>query len=877
MSNLNEQQFEKFTRIVTEDGVGLVNIIDEDGNSPLLLLSRNNQSTHTFKCMQVMLIKTHNRGAQKGVLLDINYQDPKGFNALHYVCMRYYGNDLHEIIKLLVSYGIDINRTDRELCCNALQLLLKHQHPDRDLFNMIQYLVKAGINLEHKNKQGETAVDYLRQFYKLDNFEDLNGFLNNERQTQFTAINRKSNSDKLLLDSDGTNQTRNRISSGWSTNREDAAIGTGEIKYEQEAEIKDENQQLEEKAITVEITAPEGPTATVYLAAPTGKKLAIAVRDESLQGWNKPQGYFTLFKDIETGYGVFKGVVPIHLNSFTAFRFVQLDSCDQIVRYEGDADRDDHFDELLPDGMYFFIFKESKGGLLNQGKQFLAEKFRFRAKTEKKILTEFLKISFKHAIDQISSWDSAIDIIKDCQEKLERLKCAELTGCIKKFVSDRLDPSGVQPVNLDRLLLLIIGVHDTIKNNFPKDLKHFLESYAEPFSLYLYQFGNLKRNGDLILQVFESIGVQGGPGYSWIPFCFHFPDCNNIRENPKLVGDALIKNMSAMPEALLSKETVTSRVINFLTLHNDLDDINDRLLPIICQKAEYQNLVDRHLLRSVLDQAKTTDESARVLRSRFLKRISDGPVTDEESLKAFFSDLFNKKPSDVIKLASLSREWPESVLNFVKPIVETMINKKVQMPTLQLNNDDYQYFALLDSSMLVDFPEALRKIDEICMKMSKDHVRFGYFQNVPSLKLILRCLAEMDYPVLFLEQSSFEDLQKIVNTLPQNFLQNLDKTLKNPALFDRNLNIHKNGETKNMARRVEKHSDMITEILEKVRRRSIPLVEIKRLQDPKVMDYLKYLGIENKIMLDIQRQVEELKQRHKLYGDLYTQFSWYYL
>ena len=112
-----------------------------------------------------------------------------------------------------------------------------------------------------------------------------------------------------------------------------------------------------------------------------------------------------------------------------------------------------------------------------------------------------------------------------------------------------------------------------------------------------------------------------------------------------------------------------------------MDDVYDRLLSVVCGQTEYKTLIDRLLLKAVLERMKTIDDSTQVLGSQFLERVSDGPLTDEEHLKAFFGHLFNRTPSEIIKLASFSREWPSSVLYFVRPIVESMIQKKMQLQT----------------------------------------------------------------------------------------------------------------------------------------------------------------------------------------------------
>jgi len=106
--------------------------------------------------------------------LDINYQDRNGFNALHYVCMKYDGVNLIEIIELLVDRGIDVNKTEHRLDRNALQLLIENNRNDeRDLFKIVQLFLNKGIDLVHKDANGWTALHYLCRYHNRYTLVDL--------------------------------------------------------------------------------------------------------------------------------------------------------------------------------------------------------------------------------------------------------------------------------------------------------------------------------------------------------------------------------------------------------------------------------------------------------------------------------------------------------------------------------------------------------------------------------------------------------------------------------------------------------------------------------------------------------------------------------
>lgn len=106
--------------------------------------------------------------------LDVNYQDRNGFNALHYLCMKYEGGNLFEIIQLLFGRGIDVNRTEHGLDRNALQLLIENKRNEgRDLFKIVQLLLNGRIDLKHKVANGWTALHYLCRYHNQRNLIEL--------------------------------------------------------------------------------------------------------------------------------------------------------------------------------------------------------------------------------------------------------------------------------------------------------------------------------------------------------------------------------------------------------------------------------------------------------------------------------------------------------------------------------------------------------------------------------------------------------------------------------------------------------------------------------------------------------------------------------
>ncbi len=181
-----EDEIKNLTKAINEDSVGLVNIADREGYPPLLLMFRHNRTKSLHQCLKIFLIRPAFKSATR-VVVDVNYQDRYGYNALHYLCMNYDMEDFADLFKLLTKQRIDMNRTDRELNRNALQLFLKHKR-GRDVLEIVQLMVERGINIKHQTSSGWTALHYLCANSTLDNLVNIARFMV-ENGADATAMN----------------------------------------------------------------------------------------------------------------------------------------------------------------------------------------------------------------------------------------------------------------------------------------------------------------------------------------------------------------------------------------------------------------------------------------------------------------------------------------------------------------------------------------------------------------------------------------------------------------------------------------------------------------------------------------------------------------
>lgn len=638
-----------------------------------------------------------------------------------------------------------------------------------------------------------------------------------------------------------------------------------EKKDHQHAEWQRQSERLVETDKGENMALPN-TTTTVFLAAPTGHTLAFV---GSVIGWKNPQKTFELVKKIEPDFGIFRGVIPVPSRKPSSFKFAIVES-NGSIKYEGSSSWDNREDELQTDSVYYFIFKPQTQNLFysnNGNRTFVSS----NAETRKEIMVEFLSLIFNSALENLpSDWDAAFDILSDGMQKLRRLQCNEFRDGFTKFTSERLQ----LPLNFDHIFLMVVGVHVnrcTPYAIFPTALKEILQLQADPFSRYLFNFsGKVERNKGLNNRVLtETLGVYGGPDYWWILFRLN-RHCEYLKDvEPKKVEDALINSMTVFPEPLTGQESVAARVVNFLLFRSDdLDGVYDRLL-LVMEKS----FLDRLLLKSVPVSNKNVADLTKILCSKFLKGFSqqeptdgsDSSILDKDSLKAFFSSLFDRHSPDdrFADIIQLVCSIPDYFLGFVTPIAEAAIQRKMEALRC-LKAEDLKCYYTLQPYLLIKFPLIQKMMDDAFLRITSQQLSFGSFSNIPSLDLILRGLAKRLDNVPFLKQSILSHLQNSIAKLPRNYFQDLHSAVK-----FKYLGAHRIGETKDVVEAVERHFELVDEIVVQVRSRLLSLKEAQNLQDPHVADYLKYVGLEEGVLSVIRQQLEELRKRHELFSDLY--------
>ncbi len=575
------------------------------------------------------------------------------------------------------------------------------------------------------------------------------------------------------------------------------------------------------------------PMATVFLAAPTGKnhKLAIIGRDLRLGNWKEPRGHFEQIVQISKDLSIFKGVVPVPTLIGSQFKFVLVHTTETKLEYEGEGPSDNRTEELLPDSWNFFVFKPKSKSYASKLMDGVTKLFG-KSETKEGIAVEFFNILFNHILDNmLSDWDGAFEFLDESLKKIHRAvgDCAS-TG-FRVFLNEWLEKPELQ-VNFDQMMLLIVGACK--KNVFTEKIQEVLQPKSEEFSIYLHKFRRMKRKGQDLVVIMERIAIHAGPEFFWIFFRINRQSEIPKRFRPQEVTESIIKTLQKIPVVLLDYSECASRVVEYLVRWNDIEELYSNMRPVFALNANYQQLLDPLLLNKFLYQKSSIEDMTKILRSDLMKKAFQNrefggePLPEQNRTNLFpesVNKIFNQRLPDVIKLACRT---PEYMLPVVIPIIDNIVLEKMKTMS-NFSKDEYRFFAHLEDVSFNNFPNTKHQIEAMLMKMTREHLKSGSFQSVPSMKLALFGLAERkDIP--FLEQAKVINLQKAMSRLPRKFFQNLHSYVNaSGTSMEKTLKPYRKGVTKDVVEKLETHFDLMEEILSKVKNQRVPLIELSSL------------------------------------------------
>jgi hypothetical protein len=443
-------------------------------------------------------------------------------------------------------------------------------------------------------------------------------------------------------------------------------------------------------------------------------------------------------------------------------------------------------------------------------------------------------------------WDAAFEFVND---SLYKIKQQTEVDCFivgfRQFLHKWLQEPELL-VNFDKLFLLIIGA--SLMEVYLPRLKRILGSVSKEFSPYLLRLQNIRRNRDKFFGVLERIALNAGSDYWWILFrlgvLFNCQSEALRRFNQRQVTESIFKTLQENPEILLTNLECATRVVDYLVRWNEIDELYSNLRPVFKQKENYQYFLGPLLLRRLLICKTSLDDLKRILRSDFVRIAWQGWPCEEAALLTSPNEtalcdediktIFNQKLVDVVKLACGT---PDYLLPVVVPVVENIVCQKLQTIS-NLSMEEYRYLAQLEDTGFNNFPQAKQEIETRLLKMTRDHLKSGSFQDVPSTKLILLVLAERkDIP--FLDRPKVVDLQKAMSRLPRKFFNNLHSVLKKPGSnVDTILKPYRKGSTKSIVEQLDNHFDQLDEIVKKIQNRQVPLIELSSLYVSRFLFFL---------------------------------------
>lgn len=434
-------------------------------------------------------------------------------------------------------------------------------------------------------------------------------------------------------------------------------------------------------------------------------------------------------------------------------------------------------------------------------------------------------------------WNRAFETLDDCLRKVQRAtgSCSSEAFC--HFVDTWLEKTELLN-GFDQLFLVVIGACKM--EVFSSKLKEVLKIKSKDFSLYLHNFTNLNRRSQDLDGILGHIAIQAGPDFWWIFFCINRMAEVSRRLKDHELSKAIEKTLEDMPKVLLENPENATRVVDYLIRRNDIDDLYRLLHPAFAQNANCQLYLNSFLLQRILMHATDIDGSKRILCSNFLKQlyqsISAGETTDldesgendatvfRNAIKTIFS---GRNVSDAVRLAF--GYTPDYLLPVVSPIVERIIPKKLESIS-EFSKEDYCYFAKVEENSCDNFRECKQLIKAKLLKTAKKSVKLGSFDDVPSLRLILLALAEIEC-IPYLERAKLVDLQQVIRKSPQKFFQNLDSVLKkHGTCIDKTLKPFRKGETRFIVEKLENHFDLLEEILRQLSSRRVQLIDLDSLQ-----------------------------------------------
>ena len=614
-------------------------------------------------------------------------------------------------------------------------------------------------------------------------------------------------------------------------------------------------------------------TTTVFVAAPLVKKLRLGVtgKDSNLGNWKTAKGDFECVHDIGNSYGIFKGIIPVPNNPGAPFKFGFYDPDDKnkkIQQWEGEGKHQNRYGDLLPGCWDFFVFMvNEKSSILSLIQSAASIFFGSKSERGRKTVAYFVSIVLERIKDEFMNLDDAFDFLDESLKKIKATDCQDSS----KGIADAVDKVLQEWETFDHLLFPLLCAGLTKMDS--KILKEFLINRSFDFSLFLHHIlleSRFQRTSRRFFEVLETMARYAGGPYCWLFFRLNRRPTWNTKE----IANSLIGTMQSIPQVLFFRKDIATSVIGFCLQNGQtFDQLYSTLIPIKATQADYSDMIDSIFLEKLRSNSQSLENKKQVLRSETVRNLHnayiENPQQSEQFAKFLFEVFDQPLPVTVVQLAVVT---PDYLLPTVRKIVVEIFQKKFNKSLIykRQNQEDMKYLAAsIESKDLDAFPTVKKQVHEIFLEISVECVNNGLVHQIASLKLILLALKSRKN-VPFLQRSSIIDLQKALTLVPRNLFQNLHKAIGSDP--EKRLNSYRRGELGGIVDSIVQHFDLIDEIIKKAKSRAIPLIEINHLLDSQVVGYLRNVDHTLDVAV-INRDLAELKKRHKLQASLFQKFS----
>lgn len=155
---------------------------DLSGNMLAVLFNNKYQLKHEinlYRLVELILTGHQSLGAS---IFDMENDR----NALMKLCFNYHGDNLIDIIRLLLNAGIDVNFKTKN-GWNSMLALCSQQYGHKDFFEIIKLLIDHGIDINFTNPDGVNCLIALCERYEGDGFLEIVNLLI-ERGIQVNAL-----------------------------------------------------------------------------------------------------------------------------------------------------------------------------------------------------------------------------------------------------------------------------------------------------------------------------------------------------------------------------------------------------------------------------------------------------------------------------------------------------------------------------------------------------------------------------------------------------------------------------------------------------------------------------------------------------------------